>query len=152
MSKLDHLGIVVEYPQRPRDFFHVLRSAMESGRVLQEQCPQFSRLCQGLHAGAELIYILLRYRLPLIFRALSPNFHRVGKLLPQFYGKAKVDWSLTYPILTRRLKWRPVKGKIYFDRVEYLRVIVELVKALRFDFGIKGTKPAFGRRTRVGKT
>src|SRR6516225_7056300 len=150
VPKLDHLGIIVEYPQSPRDFFHVLRGAMESGRILQEERPQFSALYQGLHAGAELIYILLRCRLPLIFRTLSPNFHRVRKLLPQFYGKTKVGWSLVDPTLSHCPRWRPVKSKIDFDRVEDLRVIFELIEAFPLRFGIKGTKPALRRPTRIG--
>src|SRR4029434_204263 len=121
---------------------------MKARWVLQKQRPQFSGFSQGLNTATKFIYVFLCCRLPLLFRAFSPNFHGMRELLPQFYREAKVAWRFFDPTSGHRLGRRSVKGEVDFDGVEDLRVVFQLVKAFALHFRIKGTKPTFRRRTR----
>src|SRR4030095_15141796 len=122
---------------------------MKARWVLQKQRPQFSGLSQGLNTATKCIYVFLCCRLPLVFRAFSPNFHEMRELLPQFYRKVEVGGCLVDPSFGHRLGWWPIKSKIDFNCVENLRVIFEFIEPFPFSRGIKGTKPALRRRTRI---
>ena len=74
------------------------------------------------------------------------------EFLPHFYRKAEIDWGFADPTFGYRLGGWPIESKVYFDGVEDLRVIFQLIEALTFHVGIKGAKPAFGWRAGIGIT
>ena len=107
---------------------------MKSGWILQKQRPQFSGFGEGLNAATKFIYVFLRCRLPLVFRAFAANFHRMRELLPQLYRKAEIGWRLIDPTPGHRLGRRPVKGEVDFDGVEDLRIVFQLIEAFPLGF------------------
>ena len=90
MPELDHFWIIIKYLQRSLDSLHVLGRAVKARWILQQNRSKLARIDDGFHAGAKLIDIFLRRRLPFFISFFSPNLYRMRKLLPQLQGKGEV--------------------------------------------------------------